>query len=580
MATPSMVADQPSAEGAPLKSSFYLPHPILLNVVGGALLWLSFPPAEWTLSAWFALVPLFLMVASERSRKSIYLSAWVGGMVFWLLAIHWIWATDETAWLGWLVMASFLSLWWPGFVFLARFARKRLGIPLIIAAPVFWVALEYLRAYVMTGFPWYYLAHSQYRLLYLTQIADFSGALGLSFLIAVVNAYLVDVLTLPLFRLRAKGSWWVRLRIAQKVRMIAVGLGLVGTIGYGVFRVETARFDSGPRIAMLQTNEVNVYNSDLNRKPEQIQADLEALIQRSVNVMPRPDLIVWPETANPWSFYDIDPKLDLKALDALVKKEYDPEDLAERWLANRDAIRDYFAALLKIHPVPMMVGTSINELKPSSYRKFNAAILFQPGLPNQIYRKLHLVPFGEYVPLLETFPWLIRLTPYRGTRLHFLDHGIEPSWFDLGPYRMATAICFEDTLPQVVRRFFAECPDGRQPDVLINMSNDGWFKSTSEHEMHLAVSVFRCIENRVPLVRAVNTGISAVVDGNGRIVKSMGKLQRGILIEVVPLDPRASLYSGWGDWLGIFCLASTIGLLLLGTFSPRRTRDSASLETA
>jgi apolipoprotein N-acyltransferase len=226
------------------------------------------------------------------------------------------------------------------------------------------------------------------------------------------------------------------------------------------------------------------------------------------------------------------------------------------------------------------VGSSINEFKPSGYFKFNSAILFRPELPVQIYRKLHLVPFGEYVPLIEAVPWLIRLTPYRGTRLRFLDHGSELSWFDLGSHRLAAAICFEDTLPQVVRRFFAETPDGRQPDILINLSNDGWFHETSEHEMHLAISVFRCIENRVPLARAVNTGISAMIDGNGRIIQSLAKLKSGVVLEQAPLDDRVSFYSRWGDWLGVFCLATTLGLLILGTFSPRSGAKESSAHPA
>jgi apolipoprotein N-acyltransferase len=574
MATRTMVADQPIESGAAESSAYALPHPVVLGAISGAILWLSFPPAEWCWSAWIALVPLFLLVVSRRSAWSIYLGAWVGGLGFWLLAIKWIWATDQSAWLGWVVMALFLSLWWPVFVFLARFAKRRLGIPLIVAAPVFWVALEYLRAHILTGFPWYYLAHSQYRLVYLTQIADFSSALGLSFLIALVNAYLVDLLSEPLFRQRVQGSWWVRLRLGQRVRLVTVSLALVGTVAYGVFRVESASFSPGPRIAMLQTNDIIEFDSDQKRGGEAIQADLDALIDRAKRANPKPDLIVWPETANPWSYYRIDPKLDRKTLDALVKQEVDPEDSAERWLANRDAVDAHFSRMIDAVGIPMMVGTSIYEAKPSSYLKFNAAILFRPGLPIQYYHKLHLVPFGEYVPLLKQLPGLIWLTPYRGTRPHFLDHGQELRWFDLGRYRLAAAICFEDTVPHVVRRFFAEAPEGRQPDVVVNLSNDGWFKATEEHEMHLAVSVFRCIENRVPLARSVNTGISAMIDGNGRIIKSMEKLKKGVLIEVAPLDPRVSLYSQWGDWLGMFCGASTLGLLLMGTFSPRKLKSN------
>jgi apolipoprotein N-acyltransferase len=243
-------------------------------------------------------------------------------------------------------------------------------------------------------------------------------------------------------------------------------------------------------------------------------------------------------------------------------------------------VEAYFEKVLSVTRVPMMVGSSIYEFKKSGSSKFNAAILFRPGQPVQTYHKLHLVPFGEYVPLLKAFPWIIRLTPFRGSKVRFLDHGLKPAWFELGDYRLATAICFEDTVPHVVRRFFAEAPGGRQPDLLVNLSNDGWFHATAEHEMHLAVSVFRCIENRVPLARAVNTGISAMIDGNGQIVQSLAKLKTGVLTAVTPLDDRVSFYSQWGDWLGQFCLAAMIGLLVLGTFAPRRPHTDPFLQPA
>jgi apolipoprotein N-acyltransferase len=267
----------------------------------------------------------------------------------------------------------------------------------------------------------------------------------------------------------------------------------------------------------------------------------------------------------------IDPKLDNTTLTAQVKNIY-PEDTGADWKLLRDRTTSYFDSWIAANRIPMIVGSSLHEFRRTGYSRFNAALLFQHDKAMQAYHKLHLVPFGEYVPLIDVMPWLIRLTPYRGTRLHFLDHGHQPSWFELGPYRMAAAICFEDTVPQVVRRFFAEAPDGRQPDLLVNLSNDGWFHQTSEHEMHLAVSTFRCIENRVPLARAVNTGVSAMIDGNGRILKSLPKMTGGILSEVAPLDDRVSFYSRWGDWLGQSCLACTIGLLMLGTFSPRGRR--------
>src|SRR4051812_36642609 len=200
-------------------------HPAKLAVGAAVLLWASFPPAEWSWLAWFALAPLFLLIRSERSRKAIYLGSWLGGFAFWLLAVHWVWWTDPTAWLGWVVMAAILSLTWPFFLLLTRLATRRLDLPLMIAAPVTWVALEYLRAHGPTALPWYYLAHGQYRMVYLTQIADFSGALGLSFVIALVNAFWVDGLTRPLFRPRpAEGPARARMTREFRVRFASVAV--------------------------------------------------------------------------------------------------------------------------------------------------------------------------------------------------------------------------------------------------------------------------------------------------------------------------------------------------------------------
>ena len=116
-------------------------------------------------------------------------------------------------------------------------------------------------------------------------------------------------------------------------------------------------------------------------------------------------------------------------------------------------------------------------------------------------------------------------------------------------------------MPHIVRRFFAGEVGSRPPDIVVNISNDGWFGHSSEHEMHLAISVFRAVENRVPLARAANTGKSAIIDGNGNIVAKLETGVEGVLADTVPLDDRVSLYSMWGDWLGLTCLAITIGLI-------------------
>ena len=537
------------------------PHPAALAVGSGLLLWASFPPADWGWLAWGALVPLFLLVDSRRSARSVYFGSWLGGMAFWTLAVQWVRLTDDSAWLAWLAMALALSFFWPAFLALTRVGTRRLGLPLMIAAPIVWVALEYVRAYVVTGFPWYYLAHSQHDALPLIQIADLTGSLGVSFVIAVVNAWLADVLTLPLLGPSLSGP---RLTSRQTLRLGVVAAMLALTLGYGAFRLRTASFRDGPRIALLQSSLGQRLKSGI--KQEAILAVYEALVERARCATPPPDLIVWPETSYPYQFATIDPGLTPADLDRQAKKISDTFT-AQFWRTRADRIAAHLGEWTDRLGVPMLVGVTNYDHRPAGMSKYNAAMLFAPGSKTpQSYSKSHLVPFGEYVPLIGTFPWLIRLTPFHGDYVPTLDFGAGPEWLDLGPYRIATAICFEDTVPQVVRRFFSEAPGGRKPDVLLNLSNDGWFKDSSEHEMHLVVSIFRAVEHRVPLARAANTGVSAIVDGNGRVLHSLAKLKEGVVSGVVPLDGRRTLYTAFGDWLGQSCLAVTIGLIPLSIF--------------
>lgn len=543
-------------------------HPVVLGVASGVLLWFAFPPAGWSWLGWVALVPLFLLAKSRRSRGAIYLGAWLGGLAFWLLALSWILCIDPAAALGWVVMATVLSLVWPLALAITRVGVIRLGLPLMIAAPVVWVATEYVRAYMFTGFPWYYLAHTQYRHPALIQIADFAGSLGLSLLMAAASAFVVDALTLPLLRPSPRGPRPTR---PMALRAGVLAAAVVATVTYGLARLATARFTPGPRVALLQSSLMQRYKMGL--KPEDILRVYLGLIDRAARSEPRPDLIVWPETAYPYGYLAIDANLAAAELVEQVRL-YDPEWSAAGAIEKRDAVAQQVHGWADALGIPMVVGSLTYDFRPGGMNRYNSAILFEPGKTGvQSYHKLHLVPFGEYVPLIATFPWLTAFTPYRDGHIPSLAFGSRPDWFDAGRYRYATAICFEDTVPQVTRRLFAEVKDGPPPDVLLNLSNDGWFafeddsgvvRGTSEHQMHLAASVFRAVEHRVPLARAANTGISSVVDGNGRIIAELPAGKEDILIADVPLDPRTGLYTTLGDWVGLGCLAITIGLIPMG----------------
>ncbi len=540
----------------------WLRHRLAAGVASGLLLWTTFPPLEWGLFAWIALAPLFWLATVRGASARTYLAAWAGGLVFWVLAVPWLRLIGPGAWIGWVVLAAVFSLWWPLALALARWARFRLGVPLILAAPIAWVTVEYLRAYFLTGFPWYYLAHSQYRYLYVIQIADITGSLGISLLIAMVNAWLVELVTLPLFR---RGAGRSRLTPGQSARVWSITILVGATLCYGAFRVATGRdqFRPGPRVALLQSNLEQGHK--FKRDAFKVRAGFLGLIRRALGHDPRPDLIVWPETAYPFSPIIVAaPDFDRAVLKDQLASVQITDVTPEQWRDKQAAVLEDLRLITEEAGVPMLVGSSVYDHRADGLRRYNSALLFQPSRPGyEFYHKIHLVPFGEFIPLINTLPLLAKLTPYRD-QIPDLSFGDDPRIFDVGPYKFAASICFEDTIPQVIGRFFTGVDQAHQPDLLINLSNDGWYPGSSELDMHLAIAVFRTVEHRVPLARSVNTGFTAAVDGNGQILARLSKNEEGELTIRIPLDDRTTWYSRWGDWLGLTCLAVTIGWIPMG----------------
>ncbi len=198
-------------------------------------------------------------------------------------------------------MALVLSLWWPAFLALCRWAIFRLRIPLILAAPIIWVGLEYFRAYFFTGFPWYYLGHSQSRFLYVIQIADMTGALGVSLVIAIVNAFIVDVLTLPLFHHTKRGSrLTARRKFASAWSRSCWGQPCV--MERSGSRTPSSATGPGSPCFNPTSNSHTRWSGD----PFEILGTFERLVERALSVKDRPDLIVWPETAYPFGFITIE----------------------------------------------------------------------------------------------------------------------------------------------------------------------------------------------------------------------------------------------------------------------------------
>jgi apolipoprotein N-acyltransferase len=251
----------------------------------------------------------------------------------------------------------------------------------------------------------------------------------------------------------------------------------------------------------------------------------------------------------------------------------------------------------------LLWGIHSIRAEPQGMAQSNSTVFVTPELGYVgKYDKRHLVPFGEYMPLRNVLPFLERLTPYSGGYAGLVS-GTEPALFDYKTWRFTPIICYEDTMPQVVRKAAAAglaTEPAKKVDVLVNVSNDGWFHGSSELDQHLITAAFRAVECRTPLVRAVNTGISAIIDGDGAILepdvfidgdwqkdspnpprKSMrdpatGKRYRQLtaaLVHTVPLDHRGSLYVRFGDWFAGACGAAVVALMVTALIQRRWAKN-------
>lgn len=565
----------------------------LLALLSGGLQWAAFTPLDWGPVAWISLIPLLCLVRPAGRIRFLYRILFLCGFGYWLATLQWMRLGDRTMYLALLALAGYLALYWPVFIWLTRVAVHRLHIPLVLAAPVFWTGLEYLRTHLFTGFGWYLLGHTQYRWIDVIQITDLLGVYGVSFLIVLANAALAQLIPLSLFR-RWHLCWPQELHLVKTfsprlqwgggvVSLLLVGLAC----GYGMQRRNHGDFPIGPRVALIQGNYIASVHNNLD-DPRDI-----FLMHRQLTgltVSEQPDFVVWPEAMFPYGVYEVDPGVGPDELSRI-----EPKIPVSVWTDNQSqqALKD----LADMTSAALVIGTNTFVAHSTDYSLFNSAAFVQPGigLTNR-YDKIHRVPFGEYIPLRESLPFLQKLTPFRGK--FGIDQGHEAHVFRWKGWQFIPLICFEDTVPQLVRKIArsAEINAAEQNQVLVNLTNDGWFHGSSELNQHLITSQFRAIETRTPLVRAVNTGISAVIDGDGVVREAVrffdagprdeetplrdsmrnpktGRLHKQLncaIVADVPLDPRTSLYVTWGDWFSVLCLILAVTTGLSGLFVKQR----------
>jgi apolipoprotein N-acyltransferase len=548
---------------------------LLASCLSALLMYLSFPPVGLGALAWIAPLPLLLLVKIEKPTRRMLLASYLGGLAFWLPALQWMRLGDPTMYPAWFALATYLAAYTPAFVFMSRTLVHRWRWPLVVAAPLVWVGLEFARgSLLLTGFGWYLLGHSQHRWIELIQVCDVIGTYGLGGIVLLPACFAAtmipevwlgrwgflppaDAMHVELLKAadQARTTRWYLVRAAVPLAVVAM------VLGYGYARRGMGEFKAGPRVALVQANIPAVVNPRAEDWPRAHQRYMRLTGQA---VREQPDLVVWPEGMFRW------PQL-------VVAEGVTPEQLAASPRAREIEhlqqldVPQRLKNIAEMSGAAFLTGLTTLEATPTGLRYYNSAgfVLPQQGYVGR-YDKMHRVPFGEYVPLVEYLPFLAGFTPYADST--GLTAGTAPRIFEYKQVRYAPVICYEDTVAAVVRRVVRQTGE---PDVLVNVSNDGWFHGSSEHDQHLLTSVFRCVETRTPMVRAANMGISAIIDGDGVVRAQARDLETGaskacdaVVVDHVPLDPRSSVYLTTGDWPAAAC-SWLCGLVALSGFRRR-----------
>jgi apolipoprotein N-acyltransferase len=470
--TPSSIRRPPSASHNQPYSVLRTPY--LYQIVSGFLLALSFPSAGLGFLAWLALVPLLASLHHAQNPSQALGFGLITGIIFYGISMHWL---THVSTVGWMLLTLMESVYMMAFSWLVyvgiRSAKPAWFKALWIALA--WTVTEFLRSEMpVFGFGWNLLAYSQSAYVPLIQVSNVLGAYGLGFLIVLVNASLLYA--------------WFR----RKDRGVALGFFAImilvpaGLWGYGKMTLEKPEAPKEYlRVSVLQGNIPQSVKWEVMAK-EKILEIYEKLTQLAA--LEQPDLIIWPEASFPGYF-------------------------------NRDLQAERISRLASESRTPLLIGglhwASEKELYNSAY------FLGKDGALGQRYDKLRLVPFGEYIPLKFIFGWLTPVADALG--ISDFSPGKDAVIFRWArtEWPFGVLICFEDIFPDLAR----DLAD-RDAKFLTVITNDAWFGKTNAPYQHLQASIFRAVENGVAVVRSANTGVSAFISRQGRVLATV-KDERG-----------------------------------------------------
>jgi len=554
--------------------------PLLLVglIASSALLTICQAPFDQAWAAWIAWVPFLLVCRPQIPLRRLLPGSYLIWLIYWLGNLYWL---IEVTLPGYIAFFFVQACYGAILAFCVQFICRRQW-PLTFFAPLLLVGAEAWQGVLFTGFSWYFLAHSQYQNLRLIQLCDIFGQLGVSFLIAMVNGLLADLwLDADAGRL---------LRPANLAKPAVVVLLLVGSLIYGSRQLNRADqyHSDGPKIGVVQTN-VPSHIKEISENGPAIMQTLLTLSDACYDA--GAVLTAWPET------------IVLAALNSdylFYLSPDDPANLYDRQI--RDHCRGRGYVLAGAHA--LKVGLSAGQYTITD--QYNSAFLYNPdGLQSSCrYDKIHLVPFGEYIPFKDSAPWIFRiilgLSPYDFD--YNLTAGKKFTRFEIEQdsrrFGFGVLICYEDTDRFVWRKMVFNENQARKADFLVNLSNDGWYVRykngmiypSVELAQRTAITVFRCVENRIAVVRSVNTGISCLIEPDGRIrneyqagtlpknaMDRKGTNGEGWFVDRVPLDSRITFFTRYGRWLDVLLRIGSLTIFAAALYDGFKNRSKRNL---
>lgn len=492
------------------------PKKILLALLSGLLITASFPPLKTDWLIWVSIIPLLIALEDTSPRASFRLGM-VAGLSHYISLTYWIINVISTygglnffiSTCVLLLLCLYLSIYMGIFSLLAG-AFRHSKIKIFYFAGI-WVSLEYIRGLIFTGFPWGLLGYTQYNRLEIAQLADITGVYGISFIIVAFNVLFFELIV------KNKDIFKSKYIISEALILFIL---TYMSFYYGTECLDRYSFNKqgNPKL------NVAIIQGNIDQAVKWNEEFQEATIDKYINLTQssyntKPDIIVWPETAAPFFFQDNNP------------------------------LSDKIFELARESDAHLIFGSPAYRRGPEKISYYNRAWHLSPeGRVSGQYNKNHLVPFGEYVPLKELLPFVHRLVPAAGD--FSKGKSTNPLLLDKNP--SGILICYEVIFPKIARSQVL-----KGASILINITNDAWFGYTSAPYQHLFISVFRAIENRRPLIRSANTGISAIIDSTGKVNIHGNLFTEEVLTgRITPEKDALSFYSRFGD---VFA----IGILIL-----------------